>query len=211
MFQILKCLKFQNVPNFKNVSNFKNAPNFEIVSDSKRATFENFGQFLGNFWQIAKTFGNFGQLLVTLSNFGQLLETLEIFLRKSPHFRKVILRISRQNCDKSAFVYMEGHLCMTWSYFQLDACRKNFWKPWAIFGQLLANSDNFWQLLATYSNVCLSRISKMPQFSEDVQQLKMPHNSKCSKFQICSKFWKCFKYWKCSKFWNCSRLKNVNI
>ena len=37
------------------------------------------------------------------------------------HFRKVILQISRQNCDKGAYVHMEGHLCIIWSYFQWDA------------------------------------------------------------------------------------------
>ena len=34
-----------------------------------------------------------------------------------PHFRKIILRISRQNCDKSAYVHMAGLLCIIWSYF----------------------------------------------------------------------------------------------
>ena len=29
-----------------------------------------------------------------------------------PHFRKVTLRFSRQNCDKSAYVHMEEHLCI---------------------------------------------------------------------------------------------------
>ena len=29
-----------------------------------------------------------------------------------PHFRKVTLRFSRQNCDKSAYVHMEGLLCI---------------------------------------------------------------------------------------------------
>ena len=34
----------------------------------------------------------------------------------SPHFRKVKLRFSRQNCDKSAYVHMEEHLCILWDY-----------------------------------------------------------------------------------------------
>ena len=38
------------------------------------------------------------------------------------HFRKVIFRILRQNCDKSAYVHMEGLLCIIWSYFPWDAC-----------------------------------------------------------------------------------------
>ena len=42
-----------------------------------------------------------------------------------PHFRKVILRISRQNCDKSAYVHMEELLCILWSYFPWDACSTN--------------------------------------------------------------------------------------
>ena len=39
-----------------------------------------------------------------------------------PHFRKVTLRFSRQNCDKSAYVHMEALLCIIWSYFPWDAC-----------------------------------------------------------------------------------------
>ena len=42
-----------------------------------------------------------------------------------PHFRKVTLRLSRQNCDKSAYVHMEEHLCILWSYFPWDACSTN--------------------------------------------------------------------------------------
>ena len=42
-----------------------------------------------------------------------------------PHFRKVILRVSRQNCDKSAYVHMEELLCILWSYFPWDACSTN--------------------------------------------------------------------------------------
>ena len=42
-----------------------------------------------------------------------------------PHFRKVTLRFSRQNCDKSAYVHMEEHLCILWSYFPWDACSTN--------------------------------------------------------------------------------------
>ena len=30
----------------------------------------------------------------------------------APHFRKVVLRISQQNCDKSAYVNMEVLLCI---------------------------------------------------------------------------------------------------
>ena len=33
-------------------------------------------------------------------------------LTPPPHFRKVTLRFSRQNCDKSAYVHMEEHLCI---------------------------------------------------------------------------------------------------
>ena len=42
-----------------------------------------------------------------------------------PHFWKVILQISWQNCDKSAYVHMEEHLCILWSYFPWDACSTN--------------------------------------------------------------------------------------
>ena len=45
--------------------------------------------------------------------------------RPPPHFRKVTLRFSRQNCDKSAYVHMEEHLCILWSYFPWDACSTN--------------------------------------------------------------------------------------
>ena len=41
------------------------------------------------------------------------------------NFRKVTLRFSRQNCDKSAYVHMEEHLCILWSYFPWDACSTN--------------------------------------------------------------------------------------
>ena len=46
-------------------------------------------------------------------------------LTPPPHFRKVTLRFSRQNCDKSAYVHMEEHLCILWSYFPWDACSTN--------------------------------------------------------------------------------------
>ena len=39
-----------------------------------------------------------------------------------PHFRKIILRISRQNCDKVRMFIMAGLLCIIWSYFPWDAC-----------------------------------------------------------------------------------------
>ena len=39
-----------------------------------------------------------------------------------PHFRKVTLRFSRQNWDKSAYVHMKALLCIIWSYFPWDAC-----------------------------------------------------------------------------------------
>ena len=150
---------------------------------------------MGRFLEIVD---NLQQCLSQISKMPQIWENVPNF--KMPQISK---------CSKFQKCFKFQKCSKFWNCFRFK--KGNFWKLWAIFGQLLANSDNFWQLLATYSNVCLSRISKMPQFSEDVQQLKMPHNSKCSKFQICSKFWKCFKYWKCSKFWNCSRLKNVNI
>ena len=52
-------------------------------------------------------------------------EKIQTAFDPPPHFRKVTLRFSRQNCDKSAYVHMEALLCIIWSYFPWDACSTN--------------------------------------------------------------------------------------
>ena len=59
---------------------------------------------------------------VTLPNQMNFRKSSKRPLTPPPHFRKVTLRFSRQNCDKSAYVHMEALLCIIWSYFPWDAC-----------------------------------------------------------------------------------------
>ena len=59
-----------------------------------------------------------------------------------PHFRKVILRISRQNCDKSAYVHLAGLLCIREHLiykrmFSFGHCPNYLSPPSPSFGQLV--------------------------------------------------------------------------
>ena len=49
---------------------------------------------------------------VRLTNRMNFRKSSKRLLTPPPHFRKVTLRFLRQNCDKSAYVHMEEHLCI---------------------------------------------------------------------------------------------------
>ena len=72
----------------------------------------------------SKSMSNLGEQHVSKSDeFSEKFRTA--FAPPPHHFRKVILRFLRQNCDKSVYVHMEEHLCILRSYFPWDACSTN--------------------------------------------------------------------------------------